>query len=106
MSGISSATQGKTDGQGGPATAQALRPSPLKKFDLPILRAADPRATTHGCPAARPSSPRASSSLRAGWLWLARGLHRFEDSWAGDAFGTVCLFAIFWLLSFLVLIFE
>lgn len=54
----------------------------------------------------KPASPRASSSLCAGWRWLTRANARLEDSWLGDALGAACLFAILWMLLFLGLIFE
>lgn len=48
--------------------------------------------------AGEPASPRASSSLRAGWQRLVRWNARLEDSLLGDLIGAVCLFALGYLL--------
>lgn len=53
-----------------------------------------------------PASPRASSSLRAGWCRLIQALDRLEDSWLGDALATLCLVLILTGLLFLPLVFE
>lgn len=60
---------------------------------IPDLRA--PAATVE---LREPASPRASSSLCAGWQWLKHWNARIEDSWIGDLIGAICLFVAGYLL--------
>jgi len=80
---------GASDGKGRLAEPQA-QSAPGRSGG--VLRA--PAATG---PAREPSSPRASSSLRAGWGWLIAAARRLDDSWLGDMIGAACLFGMLWL---------
>lgn len=62
-----------------------------------------PAATVAAC---EPTSPRASSSLRAGWGWLVRAARRLDDHWIGDLIGAVCLFALLWMGLVIAMVFE
>lgn len=73
---------------------------PLGNPDIP-LRA--PAATVAAC---EPSSPRASSSLRAGWRWLVRAARRLDDHWIGDLIGALCLFGMLWIGLVAAMVFE
>lgn len=62
-----------------------------------------PAATVAAC---EPPSPRASSSLRAGWGWLIRVVRRLDDHWIGDLIGAVCLFGMLWVGLVAAMVFE
>lgn len=89
---------GASDGKGRLAEPQA-QSAPGRSGG--VLRA--PAATVAAC---EPSSPRASSSLRAGWGWLVRSAKRLDDHWIGDLIGAVCLFALLWMGLVIAMVFE
>jgi len=89
---------GASDGKGRPAGPQA-QIAPGRSGG--VLHA--PAATGIAC---EPSSPRASSSLRAGWGWLIRAARRLDDHWIGDLIGAVCLFALLWMGLVIAMVFE
>lgn len=89
---------GASDGKGRPAAPQA-QIAPGRSGG--VLHA--PAATGIAC---EPSSPRASSSLRAGWGWLIRAARRLDDHWIGDLIGAVCLFGMLWIGLVAAMVFE
>lgn len=89
---------GASDGKGRLAEPQA-QSAPGRSGG--VLRA--PAATVAAC---EPSSPRASSSLRAGWRWLVRAARRLDDHWIGDLIGALCLFGMLWIGLVAAMVFE
>ncbi|SLN48125.1 hypothetical protein PSA7680_02477 [Pseudoruegeria aquimaris] len=89
---------GASDGKGRLAEPQA-QSAPGRSGG--VLRA--PAATVAAC---EPSSPRASSSLRAGWGWLIRAARRLDDHWIGDLIGALCLFGMLWIGLVAAMVFE
>ena len=89
---------GTADGKGRPTEPQAQS---ARGRSGGVLRA--PAATGL---AREPSSPRASSSLRAGWCWLTRAARRLDNHWIGDLIGAVCLFGMLWIGLVAAMVFE
>jgi len=89
---------GTADGKGRLAEPQAQS---APGWSGGVLRA--PAATVAAC---EPSSPRASSSLRAGWRWLIRAAKRLDDHWIGDLIGALCLFGMLWIGLVAAMVFE
>lgn len=89
---------GASDGKGRLAEPQA-QSAPGRSGGM--LRA--PAATVAAC---EPTSPRAPSSLRAGWRWLIRASRRLDDHWIGDLIGALCLFGMLWIGLVAVMVFE
>lgn len=73
------------------------------RAQTPIIPLRAPAATVAAC---EPTSPRASSSLRAGWRWLIRAAKRLDDHWIGDLIGALCLFGMLWIGLVAVMVFE
>ena len=89
---------GASDGKGRLAEPQAQ--------GAPGWAGGVPRAPPATDAACEPSSPRASSSLRAGWGWLIRAAQRLDDHWIGDLIGALCLFGMLWIGLVAAMVFE
>jgi len=89
---------GTADGKGRLAEPQAQS---APGWSGGVLRA--PAATVAAC---EPTSPRASSSLRAGWRWLIAAAKRLDDHWIGDLIGALCLFGMLWIGLVAAMVFE